>query len=479
MYGFFDFFLYSYTMIEADYLVVGTGAVGMAFADVILEESDATVVMIDRHNKPGGHWNVAYPFVTLHQPSHFYGVSSKELSKGRKNQSGFNKGMWELASGEEVMTYFEDVMTHQFLPTGRLQYFPMCDYKGNGKFESMINGKEYEVKAKKIVDCTYLKVSVPSTHTPNFSLGEDVPFIPINDLVKLSKPYDNYVVVGAGKTGLDALIWLIERDVPYEKIHWIVSRDAWLIDRQNTQPSEDFFDSVMSAQAAQFEAIAAATSIRDLFERLEASGVLMRIDKEVWPSMFHGATVSRAELAALAKVKNVIRKGRIQKLEKEKIHFNDDIVDAPKNALYIDCSARAIKALDPKTVFDGQVITPQTVRAYQPIFSAAFIAHIELTEENDKQKNHYCQVVPLPNHDTDWIRMMSVQMMNQVNWGANKPLRKWLYNNRLDGFSKMVADVDKNDEDKMKIMKRLRSALMPAAFKIPTLMEEIAERAHE
>ena len=97
MYGFFDFFLYSYTMIEADYLVVGTGAVGMAFADVILEESDATVVMIDRHNKPGGHWNVAYPFVTLHQPSHFYGVSSKELRKGRKNQRGFNKGMWELA----------------------------------------------------------------------------------------------------------------------------------------------------------------------------------------------------------------------------------------------------------------------------------------------------------------------------------------------------------------------------------------------
>ena len=63
--------------LQADYVVVGSGAVGMAFADIILTESDASVLIIDRYAKPGGHWNVAYPFVELHQPAAFYGELKK------------------------------------------------------------------------------------------------------------------------------------------------------------------------------------------------------------------------------------------------------------------------------------------------------------------------------------------------------------------------------------------------------------------
>lgn len=57
------------TTLEADYLVVGAGAMGMAFTDTLVTESDAQVVIVDRGHAPGGHWNRAYPFVRLHQPS--------------------------------------------------------------------------------------------------------------------------------------------------------------------------------------------------------------------------------------------------------------------------------------------------------------------------------------------------------------------------------------------------------------------------
>ena len=63
----------------ADYLVIGAGAMGMAFTDVLMTETDATVILVDKHHQPGGHWNDAYPFVRLHQPSAFYGVNSKKL----------------------------------------------------------------------------------------------------------------------------------------------------------------------------------------------------------------------------------------------------------------------------------------------------------------------------------------------------------------------------------------------------------------
>ena len=58
------------TELETDYLIVGSGAMGMAFADtgilLALSETKADMVIVDRHAKPGGHWNVAYPFVRLH-----------------------------------------------------------------------------------------------------------------------------------------------------------------------------------------------------------------------------------------------------------------------------------------------------------------------------------------------------------------------------------------------------------------------------
>jgi cation diffusion facilitator CzcD-associated flavoprotein CzcO len=59
---------------KTDYLVIGAGAMGMAFTDVLMTESEATVTIVDRYHQPGGHWNVAYPFVRLHQPSSAYGV---------------------------------------------------------------------------------------------------------------------------------------------------------------------------------------------------------------------------------------------------------------------------------------------------------------------------------------------------------------------------------------------------------------------
>jgi cation diffusion facilitator CzcD-associated flavoprotein CzcO len=42
--------------IEADYLVVGAGAMGMAFVDTLITETDTTVVLVDRNDQPGGHW---------------------------------------------------------------------------------------------------------------------------------------------------------------------------------------------------------------------------------------------------------------------------------------------------------------------------------------------------------------------------------------------------------------------------------------
>ena len=68
--------------LETDYLVVGAGAMGMAFTDALIDHADVHVTLIDRRHAPGGHWVDAYPFVQLHQASVFYGVASTVLGTG-------------------------------------------------------------------------------------------------------------------------------------------------------------------------------------------------------------------------------------------------------------------------------------------------------------------------------------------------------------------------------------------------------------
>ena len=49
----------------------------------------------------------------------------------------------------------------------------------------------------------------------------------------------------------------------------------------------------------------------------------MRIDESRLPTAFKCANVSKDELPLLRKVKNIIRRGRIESLEKDKIIFKD------------------------------------------------------------------------------------------------------------------------------------------------------------
>ena len=122
--------------LECDYLVIGSGATGMAFVDELVHNNrNIKVILVDKRAKPGGHWVDAYPFVRLHQPAAWYGVNSRILGSGGQ----------DLATKAQILAYYELVM-EDLKATGRLTYFPQCDYLGEGKFKSLIDDNlEYEV----------------------------------------------------------------------------------------------------------------------------------------------------------------------------------------------------------------------------------------------------------------------------------------------------------------------------------------------
>lgn len=271
--------------ISPDYLVIGAGAMGIAFVDTLVTDSKATVAVVDRYARPGGHWTVAYPFVRLHQPSEFYGVNSRPLGDGKIDEVGWNKGMAELATGDEVCAYYSKVMHQTLLPSGRVTYYPKHEWMGDGQFRSILTNQVIRVgHSTRIVDATYMRVKVPAQKPPSYEIAKDVTHIMLNDLPKVPRPFGGYTVIGAGKTGIDACLWLVANGIDPKDISWIMPRDSWLFERSGLQPGSQFFERTAARLAGVDEAILSASSLEDLFLRLEACGELMRIDDKVWPT---------------------------------------------------------------------------------------------------------------------------------------------------------------------------------------------------
>lgn len=461
--------------LKADYLVIGSGAVSLAFVDAVMAKSDSTFLIVDRHHMPGGHWNDAYPFVRLHQPSATYGVASRPLGSNRIDESGSNKGYYELASGPEVLAYFEQLMREQFLPSGRVQYFPMCDYQGDGRFRSLLSGDEYAVDiARKTVDGTFFRTSVPSTHKRKFAVDEGIACIAPNDLPRVAGNFRRFAIVGGGKTAMDAGVWLLDNGADPDSISWIVPRDSWLTNRASTQQGPAFFHSVIGGVAAQFEAAAKAADVRELFARLEKAGVMMRIDAGVEPTMFHYATISEGEIGQLRRIKNVIRQGRVRRIEPDCISMESGArIPAREGTLHIDCTATAVDfGATPRPVFDGRRITLQSLYSPLVTLSASIIGYVEAHFDDETRKNALCEANVLADTPAEWMASFLGNLARQKVWSQEPALDAWISGNRLSPFGKPFDQATFEDPAKVAVLQSIRANAAPAAANLQKLIRD-------
>ncbi|KAH8787858.1 pyridine nucleotide-disulfide oxidoreductase-domain-containing protein [Diaporthe sp. PMI_573] len=460
--------------ISPDYLVIGAGAMGIAFIDTLITDTKATVAVVDRYARPGGHWTIAYPFVRLHQPSAFYGVNSRPLGEDRVDEVGLNKGMAELATGDEVVSYYNKVMQQTLLPSGRVTYYPKHEWLGDGEFRSILTNKVIRVgQNTRIVDATYMKVKVPAMSPPSYEVANDVSLITPNDLQKVSRPYGGYTVVGAGKTGIDACLWLIANGIDPKDISWIMPRDSWLLERGGFQPGSRFAEQTSARLAGTHEAIMSASSLDDLFHRLEACGELLRVDENVWPTMFKCATVSLAELEQIKRIGAIIRQGRVVRLDADKVTLQHGDYKPVPDTLYIDCTADALSKRDPVPVFSDDRITLQPVRHCQQVFSAAFIAHAEAAYGDDKVKNELCRPIPHPAESIDYPIVSFQSYQNGLRWSEEPKTAAWLKQARLDWFGSLEESASKHCTDLGKFYAERKAGAERVCVKLKEIIDTI------
>jgi hypothetical protein len=410
--------------LEADYLVVGAGASGMAFADALTAHAEVRVALVDRRPGPGGHWLDAYPFVRLHQASSFYGVASTMLGSGSIQRQGPEAGLHERATAAEICAYYERVLNEQLVPSGRVELHSNCEYLGDGSFVSRVSGQRYQAGSDcRIVDARYLAPEIPATTAPPFGVADGVRVLPVNELPGLEAAPAEFVIVGAGKTATDACVWLLDSGVDPDSICWVRPREPWMFDRAVLQPDPAVF---IGMAADIMEAASAASSPDDLFLRMEAAGVMLRIDPSVTPTMAKTPTLGRWERELLLSIGRVVRLGHVRGVEPGRIELDDGDAAIHRDAVVVHCAASGLQYPPLIPIWGNQTITIQPVRAGFPCLAAALIGYVEATREDDAEKNRICPPSPLSNTPTDWARMQVLGGRASLAFTAEPDIKEWV-----------------------------------------------------
>lgn len=409
--------------VRADYLVVGSGASGMAFCDALIDHANVRVALVDRRRGVGGHWLDAYPFVRLHQASAFYGVASTLLGGGRVQRRGPEAGLHERATAAEICAYYDHILADRLLESDRVELFTSCEYVGERTVVSRLSGRRIEVpQTCRIVDARYLAPDIPSDTPPPFEVADGARVIPVNDLTKVAEPTSRYVIVGSGKTATDACIWLLAHGVQPDAICWVRPREPWMFNRAVIQPDPAVF---LGMVAGIMQAATVATSLDDLFLRLEDAGIMLRIDRSVTPTMAKAPTLATWELEQLRGIEHVVRLGHIRLVEPGRITLTAGAVEVPRDALVVHCAASGLQYPPLVPIWGSSAITLQPIRSGFPCFGAALAGYVEATRSDDQLKNRLCPPSPYGNSLAEWARMIAIGSRATLAYSSEPDIRSF------------------------------------------------------
>jgi hypothetical protein len=255
--------------------------------------------------------------------------------------------------------------------------------------------------------------------------------VPVNDLPAAAASTSSYTVLGSGKTAVDACTWLLDHDVAPDRIRWIRPREAWFLDRVAFQPLEQV-GGIIEGLSLDAEAAAQASDIDDLFQRLEASGQVSRIDPARPARMYRGTMLSTRELRAVRLIEDVVRLGRVRRVEVDRIVLAQGQVATGPDTLHVDCTALGLRDAPAVPIFQPGQIVLQQVRQNSPCFNAALIGFVEAHWDDNVDKNRLCPANPYARSIEDWPRLMSLTWATEYRWMSEPDLSGWVAQSRLN-----------------------------------------------
>ena len=483
---------------ECDYLVVGGGATGMAFVDTLLKHSSSeqkpSIVMVDQHALPGGHWNDSYGYVRLHQPSSMYGVESTPLEPHPKDDEHRATRLEIVQYYEGLLAKWQEAFPFVFVGNARVDLAHCHQQPPNeqqvANLQSVADASVTQsIRIRqRLVDARYLEPDIPKFVPPQFTFDSSVVnVLTPNELMEReespSSPH-HYCVIGAGKTGMDTVVYLLTvLKADPSQITWIIPNEAWITARENMKSCMEFLHTCCQLYQQGTSTDPRTTDFLQAgFREWEKQGHIYRLAKDIEPTKFKDATLSKEEMATLQRVTNILRNGRVAEITKEgAIIFADGtkhtVSSSAQDVTFVHCSAGAFQYTKqtqaPPPMFQKSVITIQDVYGTPGFcFVGSMIGFLEsLARLSDEERNQLC-LKPTP--DVSQLQKplgpsggdvgvlspshgLVQRVTNLKEWMAVPEIRAWITTNRLFNMNhKSPQEIDAMVDDIWKVLEKIQ-----------------------
>jgi len=373
-------------------------------------------------------------------------VNSLPLSNIRDKKGNERFSPCDLASGQQILEYYKAVV-EQFRECGRVQLYFNCEYSkdesGNHIVTNVDTNEVTRVYCKKVV-AVHSNVVVPGMRNgPPFPVDSSINFSPVNDLPTHleSKQFKKYVVIGAGKTGSDAITYLLRNGVHQSVITWITSRDVWYFVRDGIwggyksyrKDSVNFVDPLVKCK-----------TLHEVMMQYEKDEIMGRIDTSRFPTVFKGPTIDKAELAGFRSIKDIVRLGRVTGITSDEIKLEQGTVplSSPADTLFVDCMADfdgtfyGYRFSEDFKVFDGdQINLGPIIVTFNVSCTSAIIAYIERTFADDSEmRNNLLYFAKGEEHNSPdasiFFNQFYMQSQTFKALGAYPPAMQFVMNSR-------------------------------------------------
>jgi hypothetical protein len=152
---------------------------------------------------------------------------------------------------------------------------------------------------------------------------------------------------------------------------------------------------------------------------------MLRIDRDVVPSMAKTPTLGEWELDLLRTIENVVRLGHIKHVTGREIVFDEGSIPLAVGSLVVHCAASGLQYPPLVPIWGQDKIRLQTIRAGFPCFNAALAGYVEATRDDDRERNRLCPPNTLPNRPGDWAWMQARGTVAARSFGAEPDIADW------------------------------------------------------
>jgi hypothetical protein len=218
--------------------------------------------------------------------------------------------------------------------------------------------------------------------------------------------------------------------------------------------------------------MALAVSVEDVFARLESQGFFLRLNPNITPTMFRGAIVSEAEIELLRRIGNVVRMGRVRRIETDKIVLDEGSVPVSERTIHIHCASRGLPRLPLRSIFEPGRVTIQPFMVGFACYQFATLGVVEATIATDAEKNRLCPPIVYWDSNADYLSGFLAGLAYERARAAHPALASWAKATRLNPVSGIALMRD--DPAVIEARERIKAYAGAAAANVQKLLSQNA-----